>query len=121
MIAFLYILLAILVVLAAWFLVSLFWGKPWSIDLFYARTFLKMALENPEMLTMLGILEKFGIHLHNARLSDASLKHETKLYDEMRRGLKTLRSYARQRQTRSKLLSTDVMDWFLDDQLRGEV
>ena len=117
---FLYILLAIILVLILWFLVSLVWGKPWSLNLFYARVFLKMALDNPEELTMLGILEKLGIHWHNARLADASIKHETWLYGGIRRSLKILRSYSRQRQEKAQLLSTDTLAWLLDDQLRGE-
>lgn len=115
-----YILLALLVGLLIWFLVSLVWGKPWSINHFYARVFLKLAFDSPEFLTMLGILEKMGIHWHNAKLADASVEHETKLLQEVRRALKTLRSYSRKRQNKAQLLSTDILDWFLDDQLRGE-
>jgi uncharacterized protein (DUF885 family) len=68
---------------------------------------------------MLGILERFGLHGHNARLADASDAHELKLLARIRRALKWLRSYSRRRQSRGTLLSTDVMDWFLDDQLRA--
>ena len=34
--------------------------KPLSIDWFYARVFLRVALENPELLTQLRILEPIG-------------------------------------------------------------
>jgi hypothetical protein len=71
--AFVYILIVLVLALIIWFLVSLGWGKPWNINLFYARVFLKLVLDSPELLTMLGILEKMGIHWHNARLSDASM------------------------------------------------
>lgn len=112
--------LVILGVLFLWFVVSLIWGKPWSINLFYSRVFLEVLFDNPELLTMLGILERFGIHGHNAKLSDASDAHEIKLYGKARRNLKVLRSYDRARQNSVQLMSTDILDWFIDDQLRGE-
>ena len=86
----------------------------------YARTFVHFALKGPELLTMLGILEKFGLHGHNAKLSDASVANETKMYRWMKRDLAILRSYPRQRQSPGTLLSTDIMDYFLDDLTRAE-
>ena len=114
------ILIAVLVLLLAWFLVALIWGKPWSITGLYTRTFLKFALKGPELLTMLGILEKFGLHGHNAKLSDASEAFQDKTIAFIRRDLGILRSYPRKRQSKATLLSTDVMDFFLDDIVRGE-
>ena len=117
---FIYIPLALILVLLVWFVVSLIWGKPWHINLLYARSFLRLALESPELLTMLGLLEKFGLHGHNAKLADASIEFETKQFKQIRHDLQVLRSYPRTSQSKALLLSTDVMDWFLDDQLRGE-
>ncbi len=115
-----YILIALILALLAWFVVGLVWGKPWRINLLYARTFLRFALGSPELLTHLGILEKLGIHWHNARLADASVAHETKQFRRLAKDLRILRSYDRRRQSKAQQLSTDIMDWFLDDQLRGE-
>jgi len=115
-----YILLGLLVLLLAWFLIAMIWGKPWSIKGLYLRTFLKFALKGPELLTMLGILEKFGLHGHNAKLSDASEAFQDKMLRFVRRDLGILRSYSRERQAKATLLSTDVMDFFLDDIVRGE-
>jgi uncharacterized protein (DUF885 family) len=116
----LYILLVVLVILLAWFIIALIWGKPWSIKQLYLRTFMKFALKGPELLTMLGILEKFGLHGHNAKLSDASEAFQNKTFNLARRDLSLLRSYPRKRQDKATLLSTDIMDFFLDDILRGE-
>ena len=117
---FVYSLIVIIVALLAWFVISLVWGKPWSVNLLYMRTFLRFALGSPELLTMLGMLEKFGLHGHNAKLADASVAHETKVFQRLKRDLQILRSYDRRRQSKAQLLSTDVMDWFLDDQARAE-
>jgi uncharacterized protein (DUF885 family) len=115
-----YLLIAALITLLAWFVYTLIWGKPWSIKLLYMRTFLKFALKGPELLTLLGILEKFGLHGHNARLSDASEAFQDKMFAFVRRDLGILRSYSRSRQDKGTLLSTDIMDYFLDDLARGE-
>jgi uncharacterized protein (DUF885 family) len=117
---YLYIFLGLLATLLAWYLSALIWGKPWSIKGLFTRTFLKFALKGPELLTMLGILEKFGLHGHNAKLSDASEAFQDKMFRFVRRDLGLLRSYSRKRQSPVTLLSTDIMDWFLDDILRSE-
>jgi uncharacterized protein (DUF885 family) len=114
------LLVAVIFLLVIWFIYSTIWGKPWSIKLLYSRTFLHFALKGPELLTMLGILEKFGLHAHNAKLSDASVANETKMYEWMKRDLALLRSYPRKRQSSGTLLSTDIMDWFLDDLANAE-
>ncbi len=115
-----YILIALLIFLIAWFKIALIWGKPWSVKLLYTRTFLKFALKGPELLTMLGILEKFGLHGHNAKLSDASETFGDKMFAFVKRDLGILRSYNRKRQNQATLLSTDIMDYFLDDIARSE-
>jgi uncharacterized protein (DUF885 family) len=120
MTVFVYVLLALILALLAWFLISLIWGKPWSINLLYARVFLKLVVDSPELLTMLGILEKMGIHFHNAKLANASIEREARQFQDICRSLKSLRSYDRVRQNKAQLLSTDILDWFLDDQARGE-
>jgi uncharacterized protein (DUF885 family) len=120
MMTYVYILLAILVVLLVWFLVSLIWGKPWSIQLLYIREFFRLTFDNPELLTYVGILERFGLHGHNARLADVSDAHEVKQLGKIKRALRLLRSYRRDRQNPSTLLSTDILDYFLDDQARSE-
>ncbi len=112
--------LAFAAVLLGWFVYSLVWGKPWSVKLLFGRTFLKLAFKGPELLTYVGILEKFGIHAHNGKLSDASVAHETKTFNLVRRDLDILRSYNRERMKRDTRLSRDIMEWFLDDQVRTE-
>lgn len=108
------------ITLLLWYLVAFWWGKPWSIKGLYTRTFLRLALKGPELLTTLGILEKFGIHWHNAHLSNASVSFESKMFQMIKRDLRILRSYPRKYQDKATLLSTDIMEWFLDDQARGE-
>jgi len=55
------------------FLVNLVWFRPFSLNLFYEKVFVTFVLENPELLTSLGIAEQFGYRRHNAHLDDLSI------------------------------------------------
>ncbi len=110
----------LLVCALAWFIIALLWGKPWSVKGLFTRTFLKFAFQGPELLTMLGMLEKFGFHGHNAKLSDASEAFQDRLFRFVQRDLGLLRSYPRNRQDKATRLSADIMDFFLSDILHGE-
>lgn len=112
--------LLVLAVIALSWLYSFFSGRPWTLRQLQTRTFLKFALTGPELLTMLGILEKFGLHGHNARLSNASEAAATKQHRSLAKDLRILRSYSRKRLPPAALLSADIMDWFLDDAVYGE-
>ena len=115
-----YALIAAAVVIFLWWLISLIWGKPWSINLFFTRVFLEILFDSPELLTMLGILERLGIYRHNAKLADASDAHELEELAKMKRYLRILRGYDRDRLNGKQILSADILDWFLDDQLQLE-
>ena len=64
------------VVAAAALAAHTWYAKPLSIDWFYTRVFLRYALDNPELLTQMRLLEPFGIHGHNAKLADGSIAHK---------------------------------------------
>lgn len=117
---FIYVLAAGAGIIFLWWLVSLIWGKPWSLNLFFTRVFLEILFDNPEILTMIGILEKLGIYCHNAKLADVSEAHELKQLAKMKRYLRILRSYDRERTKGTQTLSMDILDWFIDDQLQLE-
>jgi len=101
-----------------WWLVCLIWLKPWNIKHLYLRLFWQLGSSNPELVTMLGILEKVGIRGHNSKLADVSEAKYDKDLTRLEHGLKFLRSYSRKRQSPENLLSTDILDWFMDDQAR---
>jgi len=66
------IIIVLLVGIVFWWLISLIWLKPWNIKHLYLRLFWQLGSGSPELLTMLGILEKFGIRGHNSKLADVS-------------------------------------------------
>jgi uncharacterized protein (DUF885 family) len=116
---FLLLLLALLVVAGAVFLVPTIWFKPWSIDHFYGRVFIRYAMTHPMLLTQLGMLDGTPLDFHSDKLDDfspAASEADARFGDEQ---LKILRSYDRSRMTREQLLSYQVLEWFLADQAEG--
>ncbi len=96
------------------------WFKPLSINVFYERVFLRSVLRDPELLTSLGVLRRYGISFPDGRLTDVSDRrlHEDQAF--VRSELATLRSYDTTRLSPSQRLSSEILDWFLDDLVRGQ-
>jgi uncharacterized protein (DUF885 family) len=118
--AYLWFLLLIPMGLLAWLVYSSFWGRPVSIQILFERYFLKYALKSPELLTHLGLLEKFGIRGHNSRLDDVSIGFLKKQMLITKRDLAFLRSYDLSRLSAGQLLSARIMEWFLEDEVKSE-
>jgi uncharacterized protein (DUF885 family) len=112
-------LLCIFILLGAWWIVKLIWFKPLNINHFYERSMLQLVLKNPEILTMIGVLERFGLNFHNDDLTDESDAYFQKLIAQVKKNLEILRSYPREKQTPEQQLSTDILEWFLEDQVMG--
>lgn len=99
---------------------NIIWFKPFSIDIFFERVFIEYVLQDPEMLTDLRLLEPFGITSHNAKLTDASPAFSEKLWEKGKRDLDTLRRYDRGGLSHDRQLSYDILEWYLDDEVRGK-
>jgi len=107
-------------VAGAIFVVNLVWFRPFSLNLFYEKSFVTFALEKPELLTSLGIAEQFGYRRHNAHLDDLSIAKADHDFATWRENLADLRSYDLAAQTPSQRLSTRVMAFFIESLLEGE-
>ena len=112
-------LLALLIV-AAGLGAQTWFGKPLSINWFYNKIFLKFALDSPEMLTSMRLLEPAGIRGHNARLSDSSDAHELAQIAQMKVDYATFKSYDATGLTGQARISNEVFDQFVSMSLAGE-
>lgn len=109
------VLLLVLLVSGAALGAHTWYAKPLSINWFYSRVFIQFALDNPELLTQLRLLDQFGIKGHNARLGDASLAHGDEQLAKLERDYATFKSYDRSRLDGQDQISYDVFDTFLGD------
>src|SRR5437764_9080660 len=112
--------IAVLLLIAAIFVVNAVWFRPWFLNTFYEKVFVEFLFDNPELLSAIGLVEQFGITGHNAKLNDESPAHQQEQFARLRRDVDQLHSYSLDKQTPSQRLSTAVLDWFLSVQLEGE-
>ena len=98
------------------FLVPTIWMKPWSIDHYYMRVFLRFASRHPMMLSQLGLLDGSPLDFYSSKLDDFSPAFERKEVGEIDKELATLRSYDRSKMSEAGKLSYDVLEWFLVNQ-----
>ncbi|HVF71099.1 MAG TPA: DUF885 domain-containing protein [Chthoniobacterales bacterium] len=113
-------LIAVLLVVLGIFLVNLIWFRPWSLNLFYEKIFVRLLFQEPELLSSLGLVEQFGFTGHNAKLGDASPAHQQRYFDQAKQNLADLRAYPLERQNDSQRLSTHILEWYLDREIQGE-
>jgi len=85
--------LAVVLLLGTAFIAHTWYFKPVNINLYFGRAFLQMALQSPEMLSSIHVLEQFGINGHNAELDDESQAAGDRLFAEMEEVRSTLLSY----------------------------
>lgn len=114
------LLLLSLILLLAAFVAHTWYFKPVTIGLFYGKVFLEYAVDDPEMLSSLRILDSIGLRFHNDELTDSSPARGEKLAAKLKRDLETLRSYDRNSLDPSGQLSYDVLESFLDMQVRSD-
>lgn len=95
------------------------YGKPLQIGWFYERVFIEYAVDDPEMLTSLGILPPW-LDWYGDDLTDRSLAREEVTRAKLRDDLATLHGYDRAALDESAQLSYDVLDYFLTIQAEGE-
>ena len=98
------------------FLVPTIWLKPWSIDHYYTRVFLRFASRHPMMLSGLGMFDGTPIDFYSSKLDDMSPGFERKEAGYLDEELATLRSYDRSKMSAKSKLSYDVLEWFLVNQ-----
>lgn len=88
--------------------------KPFSFRLFLDRTLVKVALNSPQTLTSIGILESVGITGHNANLDDASLASADKMFANLKDVKATMSEYADDDLSADERLSKEIAMYLLD-------
>jgi uncharacterized protein (DUF885 family) len=112
--------LGVALVAGAVFIVPTVWFTPWSIDHLFLRMAIEAGLDSPQGLSLLRVLEPYGIDFHNDDLDDYSVEHTREVQRRAARDLETLRSYAREGLSAGQRLSYDVIEWSLQQRLDGE-
>lgn len=114
------ILVAVLVVAVGLLAAHTWYFKPLNINWFFGRAFLQFALESPEMLSSIRVLEPLGIDGHNAHLDDASIESGDELFARLKVWRETLISYDDADLSEQDLLSKRIMLGMLDQTVEAE-
>ncbi len=114
------ILLGTIVIVSGLFLAHTWYFKPVSINLFFGRTMLQIMLESPELLSMLHVLEPFGIKGHNAKLDDESLASGDHFFGQLKDAHHVLLSYQDDDLNEANLMSKRIAKSMLGIIVEGE-
>lgn len=99
--------------------INVIYFKPFSVRIFYEKAFLEFALDSPQTLSSIRLLEQIGMRGHNSKLDDYSPSRVDKLNQQLRDNYETLKSYDRENMEPSNALSYDIMAWFMQNQIDG--
>lgn len=111
-------LLLVGVVVSVVWMVNLVWFKPFNIEHFYNRVFVKVMLKSPELITQLGVpvLNDWKKDaLDDA--SDQAAKEMIQLYKDE---YATLQSYDYDKLSEEDQLNVDVLGWYIQSQIDAE-
>ena len=114
------LLLGTIVIVSGLFLAHTWYFKPVNINLFFGRTMLQIMLESPELLSMLHVLEPFGIKGHNAKLDDESLAAGDHFFGQLKDAHRVLLSYQDDDLNEADLMSKRIAQSMLGIIVEGE-
>lgn len=113
-------LFGVVLLLGGAFFVHVWYFKPAKIDWFYTRVFAQFALDNPEILTSLRILDQYGLNFTADELSDTSPEAADRQLEKLKADYAVFRSYPREDYEGQERLSYDIWDFFMKNQVDGE-
>jgi len=91
--------------------------KPFYVNNFYNRVFVQFAIESPETLTSIGVLENIGINGHNANWSPATLEEEQKQFQWLMDVQTGLDLYNDEDLDPDELFSKRILAHFIQEQI----
>ncbi len=98
---------------------NLLWGKPFNIDHFFERYLIGAVMDEPEILTVVGVVENSMLDFHSHKLTDASPQHNYKMLERDLKYLELMRRYDRDLLTHQQDITYDMTDWLLRTNIEG--
>ncbi len=98
--------------------VNLIWFKPLNIEHLYNRTFIKVMLKNPELITQLDVPVLYGFT--KSELTDASDQADRDLLNLYKNEYETLQKYDFNELSEENQLNSKILGWYLDNLLERE-
>lgn len=107
-----------LVVLAIGGLSMWFWFAPVGINNYINKAMIQLAVDSPELLTGLGIIDNTPLDFHSGKLADYTKAQDEISLAKLKKGRAGLDKYGPEGLEGQELLSYEITAWFLDDIIR---
>ncbi|MEX1249851.1 MAG: DUF885 domain-containing protein [Hyphomonas sp.] len=107
-----------LLLVAAFGLYTWFWWKPVGINNYINKATISFAMETPELMTQLGLIDNTPLDFHSGKLGDYTEAGEQKQLAKLRKARAGLDKYGPDGLEGKQLLSYEIVAWFFDDLIR---
>ncbi|MBI1398504.1 DUF885 domain-containing protein [Hyphomonas sp.] len=110
--------LSALLLAALFGLYTWFWWKPVGINNYINKATISFALDSPELMTQLGMIDNTPLDFHSGKLADYTKAADDKTLAKLRKARAGLDKYGPEGLEGQELLSYQIVAWFFDDLLR---
>jgi len=110
--------LVILLVLAVGGASMWFWFTPVGVNNYINKVMFQLAMDSPEIMTSLGLIDNTPLDFHSGRLDDYTKAQEEESREKLKAARAGLNDYGPDGLEGQELLSWRITAWFLDDLLR---
>lgn len=107
-----------LLLVALFGLYTWFWWKPVGINNYINKATISFALDSPELMTQLGMIDNTPLDFHSGKLADYTKAGDDKTLAKLRKARAGLDRYGPEGLDGQELLSYQIVAWFFDDLLR---
>lgn len=107
-----------LLLATAFGLYTWFWWKPVGINNYINKATLSVAMQSPELMTQLGLIDNTPLDFHSGKLGDYTEAGEQKQLAHLRKARAGLDKYGPEGLEGQELLSYQIVAWFFDDLIR---
>ncbi len=95
-----------------------FWFTPVGINNYINKATIELAIDSPELLTGLGMVDNTPLDFHSGKLADYTKAQDEKSLAKLKKGRAGLDKYGPKGLKGQELLSYQITAWFFDDLIR---
>ena len=110
--------LMLLLIIALFGAFTWFWWKPVGVTNYINKVTVQLAIDSPELITSLGMVDNTILDFHSGKLADYTKAQDDKSLAKLRKARAGLDKYGPEGLDGQDLLSWEITAWFFDDLLR---
>ncbi|MDG2461792.1 MAG: DUF885 domain-containing protein [Luminiphilus sp.] len=95
-----------------------FWFTPVGVNNYINKVTFELAIDSPELLTYLGVIDNTPLDFHSGKLADYTREEEERSIAALQKARTGLTTYGPEGLSGQELLTWKIAAWFFDDLLR---